>query len=177
MNYQGILLNGRGRPNHDETHRCPVSHFGSPALTDTNGLKWGRMFRITPDTNGAFNVVLSQEGALVSGAPDVSLSGVFTSDGSDSRYLELTVAGSTAIRPRQRFATPYAFLAHDVAVARQNFNVAGVLTVNGAANMGPLTVNGAANVGPLTVNGAANMGSLTLLAPRSPPPLQEAARG
>jgi hypothetical protein len=111
MNYQGILLNGQGAPITNATD-VDFRIWDSPASTETSGLRWGRRFRITPDTNGAFNVVLSQEGALVSGAPDVSLPGVFTSAGSDSRYLELTVADSTAIRPRQRFvAAPYTFLA------------------------------------------------------------------
>jgi len=186
MNYQGILLNGQGAPITTPTD-VQFRIWDSASLTDTNGLKWGRMFRITPDTNGAFNVVLSQEGAAVSDAPDVSLSGVFTSVGSDSRYLELTVAGSTAIRPRQRFvASPYAMLASDL-TPRLSFAVNGPLTVSGAANVNSLTTpNGVsattvsastvsastvtagtvtatnAVAAALTVSGAANVGPLTV---------------
>jgi len=113
INYQGILLRGDGSPVPAVPTDVEFRIYDTP--TATTGLKWGRMFRITPDTNGAFNVVLSGDGALLSGAPDVTLPSIFTGTGSDSRYLELTVAGSTPIRPRQRFvASPYAFLAEDV---------------------------------------------------------------
>jgi microcystin-dependent protein len=160
MNYQGILLTGQGIPITVPTD-VEFRIWDSPTLTETNGLKWGRMFRVTPDTNGVFNVVLSQEGAPLSGAPDVNLAGVFTGTGSDSRYLELTVVGSTAIRPRQRFvASPYAFLAYDL-TPRQDFTVGGVLTAGGAANVGSLNTPGAVTATTMTVRGAGSVGTLT----------------
>ena len=128
INYQGILLQGDGTPVPAAPTDVEFRIYDSP--TATTGLQWGRMFRINPDSNGVFNVALSGEGALLAGAPDESLPRVFAGIGSDSRYLELTVAGSTPIRPRQRFvAAPYSFLAHDVTAARQNFDVAGALAV------------------------------------------------
>ena len=153
MNYQGILLNGQGTPITTPTD-VEFRIWDSPTLTETNRIKWGRMFRITPDSNGAFNVVLSSEGAPLSDSPDVSLYGVFTSAGSDERYLELTVVGSTPIRPRQRFvASPYALLAYDL-TPRQDFRVDNALTVGGEANVGSLATPGAASVGSLTTAGA-----------------------
>ena len=145
MNYQGVLLQGDGTPVPAVPADVEFRIYDTP--TAPTGLQWGRMFRVTPDINGLFNVVLSGDGSRLTGAPDVTLASVFGSTGSDSRYLELTVVGSTPIRPRQRFvASPYAFLAHDVTAARQNFEVANVLTAQ-AANVGALTVNGAASVG------------------------------
>lgn len=107
MNYQGLLLTGAGTPITAPTD-VEFRIWDSPSNTD--GLKWGRSFRVTPDTNGVFNVVLSGEGTLLLNAPDVSLSSVFRGTNADMRYLELTVAGGTAIRPRQQFLTaPYSF--------------------------------------------------------------------
>ena len=127
MNYQGLLLTGAGTPITASTD-VEFRIWDSP--TNTTGLQWGRSFRVTPDANGVFNIVLSGEGTLLSGAPNVSLADVFTATNIAPRYLELTVAAGTAIRPRQQFLTaPYAFLANDVTAARQDFSVAGVLTV------------------------------------------------
>ncbi len=156
INYQGILLKGDGIPVPAVPTDVEFRIYDTPTLA--TGLQWGRMFRITPDTNGAFNVILSSEGSLLTGSPDVSLASAFTGTGSDARYLELTVAGSTPIRPRQRFvASPYALLAHDVSDARSDFRVAGVLTVAGPASLSSLTASGAANVGSLTVTTSANV--------------------
>ena len=161
LNYQGILLQGDGNP----VPAVPTDvEFRIWDQSVKGTLLWGRTHRLTPDTNGAFNVVLMEGGSpITAGSPTyTSLTSVFTGTGSDERYLELTVTGSTAIRPRQRFvAAPYAFLAHDVTAARQDFEVAGLLTVNGAANVGSLTANGAANVESLISSGSAVVGSLS----------------
>jgi microcystin-dependent protein len=49
-------------------------------------------------------------------------------------------------------ATPYAFLAYDVTAARQNFDVAGTLTVNGAAIAASFTGSGSGLTGINTNN-------------------------
>jgi microcystin-dependent protein len=156
INYQGILLDGQGVP---ITTITAVKFRIYDTAMGTNVL-WGRMFTITPAPDGAFNVLLSDDGAQISDAPTNSLFSVFTASGSDSRFLELTVGSSAPIRPRQQFvAAPYAILARDVVKAQQDFTVANALTVNGPANLtggltaSTLSVNGAANVGSLTVTG------------------------
>jgi microcystin-dependent protein len=151
MNYQGLLLTGAGAP---VTAPTAVEFRIWDSPTNTSGLLWGRRFTVVPDANGVFNVVLSGDGTLLSGAPDVSLSSVFAGTNGQARYVELTVAGATAIRPRQQFlAAPYAFLAYDVTAARQNFAVTGALTVNGTANLASLTVSGAVSTASLTSPG------------------------
>jgi microcystin-dependent protein len=140
MNYQGLLLTGAGTP---VTAPTAVEFRIWDSPTNTSGLLWGRRFTVTPDANGVFNVVLSGEGSLLSGAPDVSLSSVFTGTNGQARYVELTVAGATAIRPRQQFlAAPYAFLAYDVTAARENFTVAGVLTASNFVGHGTIPIGG-----------------------------------
>lgn len=140
MNYQGLLLTGAGAP---VTAPTAVEFRIWDSPTNTSGLLWGRRFNVVPDANGVFNVVLSNEGTLLSGAPDVSLSSVFTGTNGQARYVELTVAGATAIRPRQQFlAAPYAFLAYDVTAARQNFTVAGVLTASNFVGYGTIPIGG-----------------------------------
>jgi hypothetical protein len=160
INYQGILLDGQGAPVMAPTD-VEFRIYDTP--TAATGLQWGRTFKITPDANGAFNVVMSDDGALLSDTPGTSLASVFSGTGSNNRYLELKVAGSTPISPRQRFvASPYAFLANGLtAAALQNFTISDTLAVAGTANVGSLTSVGIANVGSLTTVGSANVGSLT----------------
>jgi microcystin-dependent protein len=163
MNYQGLLLTGAGVP---VTAPTAVEFRIWDSPTNTSGLLWGRRFTVVPDANGVFNVVLSGDGALLSGAPDVSLSSVFTGTNGQARYVELTVAGATAIRPRQQFlAAPYAFLAYDVTAARQNFSVTGVLTVSGTANLSSLTVNAAGSLltpGSVTASNFVGYGTIPI---------------
>ncbi len=150
INYQGILLKGDGTPVPAVPTDIEFRIYGTAQGSD---LLWGWTHRVTPDTNGTFNVVLSEGGARLENTPDVTLASVFTGTGSDSRYLELTVAGSTAIKPRQRFvAAPYAFLAHDVTAAHQDFSVNGTLTVGAAVNAASFAGSGAGLTGISTNN-------------------------
>ncbi len=170
LNYQGVLLQGDGTA-------APAGYkdieFRIYNAATGGSLLWGRTHRVHLDDAGLFNVVLMEGGApITAGNPlYTELTPVFTSAGSENRFLELTVAGSTPILPRQRFVTTaFAFLAADVAQASQNFTVNGALTVQQSARMHTLTVDQNATVGGsltvttnLTVQQSAFIGSnLTL---------------
>jgi carbonic anhydrase/acetyltransferase-like protein (isoleucine patch superfamily) len=158
LNYQGILLKGDGAP----VPAVPTTvEFRIWDQFENGSLKWGRNHSVTPDTNGAFSVVLMDGGSPIAGAEFTSLTSVF-GGGSQERYLELTVQGSTAIKPRQRFVTtPYAFLAQNVVEARQNFTVTGTLSVNGAANVQALNSSGPVSVrNTLTATTNVNLGGV-----------------
>jgi hypothetical protein len=147
LNYQGVLRQGDGTP-------APAGYkdieFRIYDAATGGHLLWGRTHRVHLDNNGLFNVVLMQGGVFITtGNPSyTNLSTVFTSAGSENRFIELTVSGSTPIMPRQRFVTTaYAFLAGDVAQARQNFTVQGALTVQQSARVQALTVDQDTTVG------------------------------
>jgi microcystin-dependent protein len=164
LNYQGILLKGDGTP---VPATSTAVEFRIWSESEGGTLLWSRIHTITPDANGAFNVVLMDGGSAISGENPppafTSLAPVFTS-GTDARYLELTVQGSTAIKPRQRFvASPYAFLAQNVVAAKQNFEVTGTLTVSSAAHVESLTVDNAASVvGTMTASEFVGFGTIPI---------------
>ncbi len=152
LNYQGVLKRGDGSSIGEGYHDIQFRIWDAA----TGGrLIWARTHRAHTDANGLFNVVLMEEGSPIAGAQTESLATVFTSSAGDERYLELTVAGSTPIMPRQRFVTaPYAFMANDVQQAKANFTVQGALTVQQGAQVHSLTVDDDASVGgDLTVTG------------------------
>ncbi len=147
LNYQGVLLQGDGTA-------APAGYkdieFRIYNAATGGNLLWGRTHRVHLDAAGLFNVVLMEGGAPITtgNPPYTELTPVFTSAGSESRFLELTVVGSTPILPRQRFVTTaFAFLAADVAQASQNFTVNGALTVQQGARLHTLTVDQNATVG------------------------------
>jgi len=142
MNYQGILLQGDGTPVPAQPTDVEFRIWSS---ADAGTLLWGRTHRISPDTNGAFNVVLMEGGSpITAGNPMyTSLREVFTNAGSDTLYLELTVKDSTPIRPRQRLVSaPYAFLAHNVTHARNDFTVVGTATATKFEGYGTIPIGG-----------------------------------
>lgn len=158
LNYQGVLRQGDGTP-------APAGYkdiqFRIYDAATGGTLYWGRVHRVHLDDNGLFNVVLNEGGSpITAGNPKhTDLIDVFVSAGSENRYLELQVVGSTPILPRQRFVTTaYAFLAADVAQAKQNFTVQGQLTVQQGARVQSLTVDNDTTIGKnATINGSTTM--------------------
>ena len=184
FNYQGVLRGGSGEqllPPLQKTvdFRLYASASGGTAL-------WGRNYAILLDTNGLFNVELSDSGAPLSQGPiNSSLSSVIA--GSQTLYLGLTVNGTGAleIAPRQQLlSVPYAMMAGDVKSASGDFKVTGTLnvgnthlsspttgtlevpslSVTGQATMNQsLCVSGATTVSNLTVNGTATLNNATTM--------------
>jgi len=138
FNYQGVLRDGDGSAVEDLSQVVEFRLYSVPSAGEA---LWGRSYSVLLETNGLFNIELSDsEGSqlpgLTAGLHDTILA-------NQTLYLGLTVAGSTEIAPRQQLlSVPYAILAGDVKHASGNFTVAGELDAEDGANVtGTLQAN------------------------------------
>lgn len=127
INYQGVLRKG------DES-RFPAGiqnvKFQMYNQVDASAAVWGREIAVLLDSNGLFNVTLSDDvgSALTNGV----LSRVLAD--SAQLFLGLSVGSGEEIKPRQELlSVPYAMLAGDVKTASSNLTVKGAITVDGMA--------------------------------------------
>lgn len=124
FNYQGVLRDGSGDYLAAGTYNVTFRLYATPTGNPATAL-WGREYAVLLDTNGLFNVELTD----AVGTPiilDTNLPAVITEH--EALYLGLTVQGSTEIAPRQQLlSVPFAIRAGDVEKASGNFTVHGVL--------------------------------------------------
>lgn len=139
FSYQGALKNADGTsiPEGERNKTIEFRLYEGP--TDSNAL-WGLKTIVHLDENGLFNVELSDTlGTPLTNVKTNNLDWVLASYLGDSKtlYIGLNVVGSTGeIRPRQKLLNvPAAAFAADVAHAKNNFEVAGIATFNGAVNV------------------------------------------
>ena len=125
FNYQGVLRGGSGEllaaGTYNVSFRLYTAATGGSAV-------WGRTYAVLLDTNGLFNVELTDSAGsiIVTGAVLTT-----TVSAHSALYLGLTVSGSTEIAPRQQLlAVPYALLAGDSKTASGDFTVTGTLRAN-----------------------------------------------
>ena len=128
FNYQGVLRGGSGEMLASGQKKIAF-RLWDQAVSGTP--LWGREFTVQLDTNGLFNVELSNSGAVLSSGPYVTtpkdLREVVAS--TSSLYLGLTVVGNVEIAPRQQLlSVPYAMMAGDVKSASNGFTVTGELS-------------------------------------------------
>ena len=151
--YQGQLTNADGTAPLTGNQTVQIRLYNTP--TEGNAL-WGRTYSVLLDTNGLFNVELSDTtgSPLVDGA---ALDKVCADSAATTLYVGLTVDDTSGeIAPRQKLlAVPYATFASDVAQAKRDFTVAGTLTAKN------LTVSNALEAASVTVSGAAGCSTLT----------------
>lgn len=158
FNYQGVLRGGSGELLSSGTYNVSFRMYA----TATGGSAvWGRTYAVLLDTNGLFNVELTDSAGsiVVTGAVLTA-----TVAAHPTLYLGLTVSGSTEIAPRQQLlAVPYALLAGDSKTASGDFTVTGTLRANAggvAAGTWQVTTNlqvgdTASGVATLTMVGGA----------------------
>ncbi len=128
FNYQGILRGGAGEMlpagSKNVEFRLYKTATGGSAV-------WGRGYAVLLDTNGLFNLTLSDG----SGSPvsDPSASGALLPKvvaANATLFMGLTVSGAAEIAPRQQLlSVPFAMMAGDVRSSSGNFNVNGQLVV------------------------------------------------
>ena len=162
FSYQGALKNADGTsiPEGERNKTIEFRLYEGP--TDSNAL-WGLQTIVHLDENGLFNVELSDTlGTPLTNVKTNNLDWVLASYLGDSKtlYIGLYVSGSTGeIRPRQKLLNvPAAAFAADVAHAKNNFEVAGIATFNGAVNAETnMTVEGSLTVGGALAASSFNM--------------------
>jgi len=130
--------------------------------TETGGQPlWGRTYSVLLDANGLFNAEVSDlTGSPLEGTSGDALDKVFSRYASGTIYVGLTVDNTSGeISPRQKLlAVPYATFANDVAEAKSDFSVSGMLTaknvsVSNSLTAASISVSGAASAATLTTSG------------------------
>lgn len=162
FSYQGVLLNEAGTAPLSGNKKVEIRLYDMPA---EGAALWGRTYSVLLDTNGLFNVEVSDAtGSALSDAPGTALSKVFADSAKTTLYIGLTVDGSSGeIAPRQKLlAVPYATFASDVARASGDFAVAGTLTaknltVTNTLTAGSMTVSGQIGASELRTTGSATV--------------------
>jgi|GEM_PF-6931494 len=152
FNYQGVLRGGSGELLAGGPKKVEFRLYDR-AVNGT--VLWGRDFTVQLDTNGLFNVELSDSGTVLSSAPYVlagnvlSLSAVIAAH--STLYLGLTVSGNIEIAPRQQLlSVPYAMMAGDVKSASSGFTVNGELTANAGVKVTGVVDASTVKVGDLS---------------------------
>lgn len=143
FNYQGVLRDGDGKLLPQGVKNLQFKLYRGAADAPDNPALWGREYAVMLDTNGLFNVELSDDEnngtVLVTGG---TFSNVFSSA---SVYLGIKVRDSDAeIKPRQKLlSVPFAMMAGDVRSASGDFTVSGQLTASkGLTVPSPNTIEG-----------------------------------
>jgi microcystin-dependent protein len=131
FNYQGVLRGGSGELLPAGTRNVEFRLYSQP--TGGSAL-WGRGYAVMLDSNGLFNVTLTDgSGSQVSdpSAAGATIPQVIAAH--SMLYLGVLVVGNTEIAPRQQLlSVPYALMAGDVKQSSGDVHVNGTLyTMNG----------------------------------------------
>lgn len=158
--YQGVLKSGDGGAVSSRNQTIQFRLYNSP--TDSSGALWGRAFAVLLDTDGLFNVEISDSGSALPNEDFAyeHLRDALVATAGGPLYIGLTVADSSGeIRPRQRIlSVPYATIAGDISSTSGNLSVGGTMTADGV-NAGSITTTAAANLASLKVSGNAEIGT------------------
>lgn len=144
FNYQGVLRGGSGEMLPAGAKIIEFKIYTGP----TGGSAiWGRSYSVLLDTNGLFNLTLTDDAGSQLVAAGDPLSKVVAT--SSTLYLGLKVSGAAEIAPRQQLlAVPFAMMAGDVKTTSGSLTVNGVLTVtNGVKVTGIIEGNGTIPIG------------------------------
>jgi microcystin-dependent protein len=128
FNYQGVLRGGSGEQLLPPLQRTVDFRLYNSAGSDTP--LWGRNYSVLLDTNGLFNVELSDSGAPLSAGKLVTtpLALKIVVANNPTLFLGLTVNGGTEIAPRQQLlSVPFAMMAGDVKSSSGEFTAGGLI--------------------------------------------------
>lgn len=152
FNYQGVLRGGSGEllgtVQKTVEFRLYESASGGVPL-------WGRTYTVHLDTNGLFNVELSDNGAPLSSAPLVATSKALNLviASRSALFLGLKVTGASEIAPRQQLlSVPFAMMAGDVRMTSGDLSVSGTLTADKGLHVnGTISATSSLQVGNTTM--------------------------
>jgi len=127
INYQGKLTDSAGKPLTNGQYTIDFRIWQTADGTNSSDYIWGRQFPLYVGSNGLFNVLLSNDGGLLSSPSTGKVESlVYAFDGTE-RYLGLSIVqvpggaqqtGAPEIKPRQQFASaPFAARAQRAALA------------------------------------------------------------
>jgi hypothetical protein len=179
INYQGKLTDSAGKALTNGQYTIDFRIWNHPTSTNSADYVWGRQFPLYVGSNGMFNVLLSNDGGLLSTPSSGRMTNLIYAFDEPNRYLGLSIrqvpggtmqSSAPEIRPRQQFASgPFAMHAQQAASAanfgtystndflmatKPNQTLNGSLTINNGSLLlkSNLTVVGSVS-GILTVSG------------------------
>ena len=161
--YQGALRDAQGHALPSLEHTVEFRLYSQAAGGEP---LWGRSHAVTLDTNGLFNVALSDSaGGAIEGVVSNGLVSALAVNAGSPLYLGLMVAGSGAeISPRQKIlAVPFATYAADTSAASGNLAVArrvsaSTANVAGETDVPSAAITSAAEAGSLSSAGGTSVG-------------------
>ena len=118
INYQGRLTDTLGNPLASGYYEIQFRIWSDATSVQPGDLVWGRSFPLHVVTNGLFNILLTDDGGLIT-TPITPTNTLLTAFGGQDRYLGLTItvsnnvsilqADQSEISPRQQLASaPFA---------------------------------------------------------------------
>jgi len=154
INYQGTLTDNLGNPITNGYYEVQFRIWDDPAQRGVGDYIWGRVFPLHVVTNGLFNILLSDDGGLVTSPGTPQALNILQAFVGPDRFLGLTVTRNplgqittpVEISPRQRLVSaPYAMQAQNATTASFATNAANAVNLQGTTNNG-------GNVGILGAN-------------------------
>lgn len=155
--YQGILKDETGQSLPEQNQIVTFKLYKMPTGDE---FLWGRTYAVKLDTNGLFNVEISDaSGSAVEGGLHSNLKEAIADAANGSLFIGLTVTGMGGeIQPRQKILpVPYAIMAADVSSATGNFTVGGRLEAVDVTVNNELNVQRKANLQTLNVAGTSDL--------------------
>ncbi len=141
INYQGTLTDNLGNPVTNGYYQVQFRIWDSPALTGAGDYIWGRSYPLYVAVGGLFNILLNDDGGLVTTPATPQATNIVSAFAGPSRYLGLTitanpqgaVATPVEISPRQRLVSaPYAMQAQNANNLQGTSNDGGNVGILGA---------------------------------------------
>ena len=126
VNYQGTLTDNLGNPVTNGYYQVQFCIWDSPALTGAGDYIWGRSYPLYVAVGGLFNILLNDDGGLVTTPGTPAATSLLSAFAGPSRYLGLTItanpqgaiASPIEISPRQQLVSaPYAMQAQNATAA------------------------------------------------------------
>lgn len=153
FNYQGVLRGGSGEMLAAGTRTVEFRLYSLP--TGGSAL-WGRGYAVILDTNGLFNVTLTDgSGSQVSDPSAAGATLPYVIAHNSSLFLGVLVTGNTEIAPRQQLlSVPFAMMAGDVKQSSGDVTVNGTLhTVNSVQSEALIQARDGLNIGSAKTGG------------------------
>ena len=126
INYQGTLTDNLGNPVTNGYYQVQFRIWDSPAMTGAGDYVWGRSYPLYVAVGGVFNILLNDDGGLVTTPGTPQVTNLLSAFAGPSRYLGLTItanpqgaiASPVEISPRQQLVSaPYAMQAQNATAA------------------------------------------------------------
>ena len=172
INYQGTLTDNLGAPVTNGYYQVQFRIWDSAMLTGAGDYIWGRSYPLYVAAGGLFNILLNDDGGLVTTPATPQVTNLLSAFAGPSRYLGLTITANpqgaiatpVEISPRQQLVSaPYAMQAQNATAAVSAGFATNALQATTAASTGFATnALNAANALRATTSASASLATNAL---------------